>query len=95
MLVGGPYRWDAYDVRAYGVRTNRFGTGSYRGPGGPQASFALESLLDELAAKLGLDPIDLRLRNLAAVGDRWSTASRGRASAHRGCSRRPPRTRVA
>ena len=40
VLVGGPYRWDAFDVRAYGVRTNRFGTGSYRGPGGPQAAFA-------------------------------------------------------
>ena len=69
VLVGGPYRWDAFDVRAYGVRTNRFGTGSYRGPGGPQAAFAIESLLDELAEALGLDPIDLRLRNLAAVGD--------------------------
>ena len=32
----------AWDVKAYGVETNRFGTGSYRGPGGPQASFALE-----------------------------------------------------
>ena len=69
VLVGGPYRWDAFDVRAYGVRTNRFGTGSYRGPGGPQAAFAIESLLDELAAKLGLDPIELRARNLAAEGD--------------------------
>ena len=37
VLVAGPYRWEAFDVRAYGVRTNRFGTGSYRGPGGPQA----------------------------------------------------------
>ena len=69
VLIGGPYRWTAFDVRAYGVRTNRFGTGSYRGPGGPQAAFAIESLIDELAAKLGMDPIELRLRNLAADGD--------------------------
>lgn len=69
VLIGGPYRWGAFDVRAYGVRTNRFGTGSYRGPGGPQAAFAIESMLDELAAKLGIDPIELRLRNLAAEGD--------------------------
>jgi CO/xanthine dehydrogenase Mo-binding subunit len=69
VLVGGPYHWGAFDVRAYGVRTNRFGTGSYRGPGGPQAAFAIESLLDELAAKLGIDPVELRLRNLAAEGD--------------------------
>ena len=68
--MAGPYRWDAYDIRAYGVETNRFGTGSYRGPGGPQASFALESLMDELAAKLGIDPLDLRMRNAVTPGDR-------------------------
>ena len=70
ILVAGPYRWDAHDVRAYGVETNRVGTGSYRGPGGPQASFALESLLDELAEKLGLDPIEFRKRNGVIAGDR-------------------------
>lgn len=69
VLIGGPYRWAAFDVRAYGVRTNRFGTGSYRGPGGPQAAFAIESLIDELAARLGMDPIEFRRHNLAADGD--------------------------
>ena len=69
VLIGGAYRWSAFDVRAYGVRTNRFGTGSYRGPGGPQAAFALESLIDELANKLGIDAIELRTRNLVAEGD--------------------------
>jgi len=69
VLIGGPYRWDAFDVRAYGVRTNRFGTGSYRGPGGPQAAFAVESLVDELAAKLGIDPVALRARSLATEAD--------------------------
>lgn len=69
VLIGGPYRWDAFDVRAYGVRTNRFGTGSYRGPGGPQAAFAIESLIDELAAKLRLDPIVFRAQNLATEDD--------------------------
>ena len=69
ILVAGPYRWGAFDVRAYGVQTNRFGTGSYRGPGGPQAAFAIESLLDELAANLGMDPIELRLRNLVTDAD--------------------------
>jgi CO/xanthine dehydrogenase Mo-binding subunit len=69
VLIGGLYRWDAFDVRAYGVRTNRFGTGSYRGPGGPQAAFAIESMIDELAAKLDLDPIIFRAQNLATEGD--------------------------
>ena len=69
ILVAGPYRWSSFDIRGYGVRTNRVGTGSYRGPGGPQASFVLESLLDELAARLGMDPIELRRRNLVRPGD--------------------------
>jgi CO/xanthine dehydrogenase Mo-binding subunit len=69
VLIAGTYRWSAIDVRAFGVRTNRFGTGSYRGPGAPQAAFAVETLLDELASALGVDPIDLRLRNLVATGD--------------------------
>jgi CO/xanthine dehydrogenase Mo-binding subunit len=68
-LVGGVYRWPAFDVRAYGVETNRPGMGAYRAPGAPPAHFALESALDELAGKLGLDPFELRLRNAVAVGD--------------------------
>jgi CO/xanthine dehydrogenase Mo-binding subunit len=69
VLIGGPYRWGAFDVRAYGVRTNRFGTGSYRGPGGPQAAFAIESLIDELAGKLKLDPVVFRAQNLVTEDD--------------------------
>jgi CO/xanthine dehydrogenase Mo-binding subunit len=69
ILIAGPYRWPAFDVRAYGVQTNRFGTGSYRGPGGPQAAFAIESLMDELAAMLGIDPVEFRLRNLVTEAD--------------------------
>jgi len=69
VLVANVYRWEAFDIRAYGIRTNRFGTGSYRGPGGPQAFIAIESLIDELAAKVGIDPVELRQRNLVAEGD--------------------------
>ncbi len=58
-LISGPYRWPGIDVRSAGVRTNRFGSGHYRAPSGPQGLFALESLLDELAATLGIDPIEL------------------------------------
>jgi CO/xanthine dehydrogenase Mo-binding subunit len=68
-LVGGPYRWDAHDIRGYGVQTNRFTFGAYRAPGAPTAAFALESLLDELAGTLGLDPIEMRLRNAVVEGD--------------------------
>jgi CO/xanthine dehydrogenase Mo-binding subunit len=68
-LLAGPYRWPAFDVSAAGVRTNRFGSGHYRAPSGPQGLFALESLIDELADNLAIDPVELRLRNLAQEGD--------------------------
>ncbi|HYL41620.1 MAG TPA: molybdopterin cofactor-binding domain-containing protein, partial [Candidatus Binatus sp.] len=69
VLVAGPYRWPAFDLSAYGVRTNRFGDGPYRAPSGPPSAFALESLVDELAGRLGLDPLELRRRNLIAEGE--------------------------
>ncbi len=69
VLIAGPYIWPAYEIRSYGVRTNRVGTGAYRGPAGPQTAFALEGLLDELAEQLGLDPIEFRLKNVASEGD--------------------------
>ena len=69
MLVGGPYRWAARELTSLGVLTNRVPSGSYRAPGGPPAAFAIETLLDELAGRLGIDPIELRLRNVASNGD--------------------------
>ena len=69
LLVAGPYRWEAHDLRGYGVQTNRFTFGAYRAPGAPTAAFAVETLLDELAQKLDLDPIDLRLKNAVVEGD--------------------------
>jgi CO/xanthine dehydrogenase Mo-binding subunit len=68
-LVAGPYRWEAHDLRAYGVQTNRFTFGAYRAPGAPTAAFALETLLDELAGALDFDPIEMRLRNAVVEGD--------------------------
>ena len=68
-LVAGPYRWEAHDLRGYGVQTNRVTFGAYRAPGAPTAAFALESLLDELAQGLDLDQIELRLRNAVVEGD--------------------------
>src|SRR5262249_32355172 len=69
LLVAGPYRWKAHDLRGYGVQTNRFTFGAYRAPGAPTAAYALESLLDELARELELDPIELRLKNGVVEGD--------------------------
>jgi CO/xanthine dehydrogenase Mo-binding subunit len=69
MLAAGPYRWAAHDLTALGVTTNRVSPGAYRAPGAPPAAFAVESLVDELAAKLELDPIELRLKNVMVAGD--------------------------
>jgi len=69
LLVAGPYRWEAHDLRGYGVQTNRFTFGAYRGPGAPTAAFAIETLLDELAEALGIDPVELRLRNAVVEND--------------------------
>jgi CO/xanthine dehydrogenase Mo-binding subunit len=69
MLTAGPYRWEARDMRAYGVLTNRVGFGAYRAPTAPPAAYAIEALVDELAASLGRDPIELRLANVLREGD--------------------------
>jgi CO/xanthine dehydrogenase Mo-binding subunit len=69
LLVAGPYRWQAHDLRGYGVQTNRVTYGAYRAPGAPTAAFAVESLLDEVAERLGIDPIELRLHNAVVEGD--------------------------
>jgi CO/xanthine dehydrogenase Mo-binding subunit len=68
-LTAGPYRWEARDMRAYGVLTNRVGFGAYRAPTAPPAAYAIEALVDELAGSLGRDPIELRLDNVLREGD--------------------------
>jgi CO/xanthine dehydrogenase Mo-binding subunit len=70
MLSSGPYRWEARDITGHDVATNRVGAGAYRAPGAPPAAFAIEALMDELAAKLEIDPIELRLKNVLHKGDR-------------------------
>ncbi len=70
MLTAGPYRWQAHRLTAYGVATNRVTFGAYRAPAAPQAAFAVESLIDELAERIGIDPLELRLRNVVVVGDK-------------------------
>lgn len=70
MLAAGPYVWAAHELTALGVATNRVTFGAYRAPTAPPAAFAVESLIDELAQRLGVDPLELRLRNVAGEGDR-------------------------
>ncbi len=69
LMLGSSYRVPHLDVKGYEVLTNTTPTGAYRAPGAPQAYFALESALDELARRLSMDPIELRLRSAAREGD--------------------------
>jgi len=68
-FLGGTYRVPNFDLRGYEVATNKTPTDAYRAPGAPQAYFALESAMDELALEIGMDPIELRLHNASREGD--------------------------
>jgi CO/xanthine dehydrogenase Mo-binding subunit len=69
ILIGGIYRFEALDIAAYEVATNKTPADAFRAPGGTQAYFALESAMDMLAERLGMDPIDLRIKNAVGEGD--------------------------
>ena len=69
ILLGSMYRWEHLQIEGVEVLTNKAGTGAYRGPGGPQAAFALESAVDEIAHTLGIDPLELRIKNAVRTGD--------------------------
>ncbi len=57
------YKMDAYRFSCTGVFTNKTPTDAYRGAGRPEATFAIEHIMDDLAAELGVDPLELRERN--------------------------------
>jgi xanthine dehydrogenase YagR molybdenum-binding subunit len=64
--AGQPYVYRAANAfnEVFSIHTNEAGSGAMRAPGHPQASFAMESLMDELAYKLALDPLEFRRKNL-------------------------------
>ncbi len=57
------YKMDAYRFNCTGVFTTKTPTDAYRGAGRPEATYAIEHLMDDLAAELGVDPLELRERN--------------------------------
>lgn len=68
-LLGGTYRFPNLLIDAYEVLTNKPGCGAYRAPGSPQACFAIEGQIEELARELGIDPLEFRLKNAVIEGD--------------------------
>ena len=71
LMARGPYRIP--NVRATGqlYYTNKIRFGAFRGFGNPQVSFATEIQIDEIAEKIGMDALDLRLKNATRKGDSW------------------------
>ncbi|MFQ5896274.1 MAG: xanthine dehydrogenase family protein molybdopterin-binding subunit, partial [Nitrospinota bacterium] len=75
--IGGPYRMAHFRTVGYAVYTNTTPYGQYRAPGDPQAAFASEVQMDIIAERLGVDPVEIRMRNaleegdVAPIGDVW------------------------
>ncbi len=72
----GPYRIPHARVESSWAYTNSMPGGIMRGPGQPQLLFASESQIDMIAHALGLDPLEMRLRNVVQEGDLWPTGDR-------------------
>ncbi|TDD31560.1 xanthine dehydrogenase family protein molybdopterin-binding subunit [Actinomadura sp. KC06] len=65
-MYNGIYKMDAYSFTCTGVFTTKTPTDAYRGAGRPEATYAIERMMDELATELGVDPIEIRRRNWIA-----------------------------
>ena len=76
--IVGPYRIDNFRCDAYGVMTNKCPGAAYRGVGTVQGVFVIERVMDMIAAELGLDPADVRLKNFIQPQDQPFNTSAGR-----------------
>lgn len=71
----GPYVIPNVKVDAYDVYTNNVPRGAFRGFGGPQAVYCAEQMVNKLAEALGMDPVELRMRNMAKDGSLQTTGA--------------------
>jgi carbon-monoxide dehydrogenase large subunit len=74
--AGGPYRIPHVELEGTQVYTNTIPGGFMRAPGEPQVAFASESHMDCIARQLGIDPLELRRKNLLGEGDEDPTGAR-------------------
>ncbi len=75
--AAGPYRIAHTRIEAVHVYTNTIPGGFFRGPGAVQANFAIESHMDVIAQRLGLDPLELRQKNLVRGGEELANGMPG------------------
>jgi CO/xanthine dehydrogenase Mo-binding subunit len=69
----GPYRCATSIIDAHSLRTNHIPAGAMRGFGANQVMFAVEAQMDRLAAEIGMDPMELRMKNVIHTGDHLPT----------------------
>jgi CO/xanthine dehydrogenase Mo-binding subunit len=69
LLASGPYDIEHLEIEGLAVYTNNPPFGAYRGPTGPQMTFAVESHTDAIAREIGIDPLSVRLLNVFKEGD--------------------------
>ena len=67
----GPYHIANVRIKAVAVYTNKLRAGAFRGFGGPQVTWSGEQQIDEIAAKIGMDPIEIRLKNAVRSNEPW------------------------
>ncbi|MCB9722700.1 MAG: xanthine dehydrogenase family protein molybdopterin-binding subunit [Spirochaetaceae bacterium] len=70
MCAFASYKLPNFRIEGLDIVVNKPKVAAYRAPGAPNAAFAVESLIDDLARELRIDPIELRLKNAVAAGDR-------------------------
>jgi CO/xanthine dehydrogenase Mo-binding subunit len=73
LMVAGPYEIPNAHIDSYAVTTNNVPCGAFRGFGGPQGAFAAEIQMNKLAEELGMDPVELRLKNVLREGSLLTT----------------------
>ncbi len=69
--TAGTYRIPNIRYDGYPIYTNQQTAGAFRGFGTPQGSFAVETCVDDIAKQLGMDPLELRYKNITKEGDKW------------------------
>ena len=85
MCIFAPYDVENVLIEGYDVVVNRPRVAAYRAPGAPQSMYAGESVLDEIAQRLNMDPLDLRLKNAAQEGTQAAYGPRFQAVGLREC----------
>jgi len=75
LMCTGPYLIPNVRVDSYAVYTNNIPGGAFRGFGGPQGAFAAENQLNRVAEALGMDPVEIRMRNVLRDGDLMSVGT--------------------